>query len=111
MVGLKEEINNIRFLKMHLNNQEWKDFLELIKKDFSVEIICDGNITINYYDSGKRYIKIMLISGMEKLLFIISIQRIYEIDFDKGLVICKKCKHKSDIKTFANSLLLFDKEK
>jgi hypothetical protein len=36
--------------------------------------------------------------------------RTYEIDFDKGLVVCKKCKHKSDIKTFANSLLLFDKE-
>jgi hypothetical protein len=50
---MKEEINNIRFLKLNLNNQEWKDFLELIKKDFSVEIICDGNITINYYDSDK----------------------------------------------------------
>jgi len=37
--------------------------------------------------------------------------RIYKIDFDKGLVICQKCNHKCDIRTFAESLLIFDKEK
>jgi len=34
--------------------------------------------------------------------------RTYRIDFDKGLVICQKCNHKCDIRTFANSLLMFE---
>jgi hypothetical protein len=33
--------------------------------------------------------------------------RIYKFDFDKREVICLKCKHKVDFKTFAYSLLNF----
>ncbi len=35
--------------------------------------------------------------------------RKYKFDFNKGLVICLKCGHKVDFKTFANSLLMFKK--
>ena len=37
--------------------------------------------------------------------------RTYRIDFDKGFVKCVKCNHKCDIRTFAESLLIFSKEK
>jgi hypothetical protein len=48
---MKNDINNIRFLKRILNEQEFKDFVELIKKGFTVNVVCDGNIRIDYFNS------------------------------------------------------------
>jgi hypothetical protein len=37
--------------------------------------------------------------------------RKYELDFDKAVVKCLKCGHTCDFKTFADSLLMFEKDK
>jgi len=49
---MKNDINNIRFLRKFLSENQFKDFVELIKKDFEVKVICDGNIRIDYYFNG-----------------------------------------------------------
>lgn len=49
----KKEINNIIFLKKLLNDKEFKDFLALMKKNHSVFVQLNGDITITYYKEGE----------------------------------------------------------
>ena len=71
---MKNDINNIRFLRKILTEEEFKDFVELIKKDFTVNVVCDGNIRIDY-NNGNAYTYII-----DKD---IGIKRSFEVELSK----------------------------
>ena len=45
--------------------------------------------------------------NMRKAKYNKMFHRSYRIDFDRKIVVCEKCGHKVDLKTFAHSLLNF----